>query len=48
MGLVLEAQIPENVVNQMKEFVVNHRNLQHTLTSQFELVSSNSHDTNWQ
>jgi hypothetical protein len=27
LGLVLEAQIPENVVNQMKEFLVNHGNL---------------------
>jgi hypothetical protein len=24
MGLILEAQIPENVVNQMEEALVNH------------------------
>ena len=27
MGLVLEAQMPENVVHQMKEALVNQRNL---------------------
>jgi hypothetical protein len=27
MGLVLEAQIPENIANQMEEVLVNHWNL---------------------